>query len=200
MKREDILKSSWVVELTRRYSLSDACMDEFIDSFELLNGGNDVYPEHLAEFVNKESVVENIFTIEDCKKNISKISLMVTGKSMGHLDLKTYLAYIIPTCKSKSNDNSGMREFFDSIDINNDGHIGYGELMLVLSNLKKKKRFENKKKYQRKIEELCQGIDANGDGKITFLEFKNFVNSVQDTTFAENIRKATIKRKYLQDI
>lgn len=178
-KKKDLYDKDWYISLKRTYDLSDTAMEEFIQSFKTIAGGKVLTAKKLKRFANIETPVKDLFTEKDCLEFIKKINIITNGGPMNTLDVKSYLAYIIPICKAKSCNSGNMKSYFNSIDTDGDGNISYPDFMTVITNLKKKKKFENKKKYQSKLRQMCSDIDKNKDGVISYDEFREFINTIK---------------------
>ena len=196
-------EDEWYVYLKRKYDLSDDDMEEYIDSFESINKGKPISPNILADFINdevrgeiqkKSQVSSNAivasssdlkfitvqgndyWTITQCKNIIKNINLKVTGKERQNLDLYTYLRYIIPICQEFVINKIGIREFFDSLDTDQNGFITCKELISVLYKVNKNFTPEDIEKHKLEIKKLCKKVDINGDGYLSYDEFSAFMN------------------------
>lgn len=185
------MEKKWCIDLKNKYNLTNDDIDEFIFVFRNISRNGDINPKKLAIFVNKEVSKKKSFSENECCKFIQKINLLTNGVKNDTLDIKTFLLYMIPICKLNAKDNFNMREFFDSLDSDGDGNISYAELILLLSNIRKKKKFENKRKYNSKITNLCKEIDLDGDRRISYQEYEKFIKTMQG-----NIMNKTMRKKY----
>jgi len=97
------------------------------------------------------------------------------SKMRNVLDLKTYLLYVIPKCCNHIITRIGIREIFDSMDSNFDGKITREELVSLLYKMNKQFNPTELLTYKQQIEELCNDADVDGDGFISYEEFKMFI-------------------------
>ena len=188
--------------LKHKYRLTDADMGEFVESFIIINRGEAITATALRDFVSDE-IIDVDWSLEDCKSVIVKINKEInfTGRSArgasasigsseksaqdalasmnskmrNVLDLKTYLLYVIPKCCNHIITRIGIREIFDSMDSNFDGKITREELVSLLYKMNKQFNPTELLTYKQQIEELCNDADVDGDGFISYEEFKMFI-------------------------
>lgn len=175
MTEKKYLEQKWYTFLKRKYKLCDDDMEEYIDSFELINKGEVVTANILANFVNDENEENDKWTVNECRDIISNINLQINGRSGKILNLPTYMSYIIPICHEYAVTRIGIRELFDSLDTNQDGKISCDELISILYQINKNFTPDELLEYKKQIRNLCNKVDTNHDGYITYQEFKMFM-------------------------
>lgn len=175
MSENKYFEKEWYTHLKKKYKLCDDDMEEYIDSFESMNKGNTVTSNILAQFINDEISGNNHLSNKECLGVIKKINLIVKKKEKHTLDLLTYLLYIIPICQNYVINKIGIREFFDSLDTDHDDKITCHELISVLYKINKNFTPNEIEKYKIEIQNLCEGVDTDNDGIISYDEFKKFM-------------------------
>jgi Ca2+-binding EF-hand superfamily protein len=173
MSDNQYLEKKWYSYLKKKYNLNDDDMAEYIDSFNLINKGNIVTANILANFVNDES--NNHLAVDEMKSIISEINVDVGNKAIKTLDLKTYLLYIIPICQEYAVTRIGIRKLFDDLDSNKDGKITCKELIGILYKINKNLTPDEIANYKKEIKKACLTADTNHDGYISYSEFKAFM-------------------------
>jgi Ca2+-binding EF-hand superfamily protein len=166
-------EDEWFVILKKKYQLSDDDVEEYIESFELINGGNPISAKNLASLINSELRDTNI-SERHCLNKIVEINENINGMPKGDIDLKTYLQYIIPICQKYVIMRIGIKELFDTIDTDFDNLITCEQFISVLYKLNKKFTTEQILQYKKQLKKLCSQIDVNGNGLISYDEFKIF--------------------------
>lgn len=160
--------------LKRKYKLSDDDIEEFIDSFNIINEGENITAYSLKEFVN-DKIDDLDWDTEDCKQIIIKINMKINSKMRNILDLRTYLLYMVPICTNSTITRIAVREIFDSLDENLDGKLTCTELISLLYKINKQFDPEELATYKKQIKNLCVKADATSNGYISYEEFKTFI-------------------------
>ena len=162
--------------LKNKYRLTDDDIEEYIDSFNIINQGNNITPQILEDFINDET--DDIeWTVWDCKESIIQINKKINSTSKTILDLRTYLLYIIPICNDYVITRIGIREIFDTLDENQDGKITCTELISLLYKINRQFNQKELELYKKQIRDLCVKADTDHDGFISYEEFKVFILS-----------------------
>ena len=162
--------------LKYKYRLTDDDIEEYIDSFNIINQGNNITPQILEDFINDET--DDIeWTVWDCKEVIIQINKKINSTSRTILDLRTYLLYIIPICNDYVITRIGIREIFDTLDENQDGKITCTELISLLYKINRQFDPKELELYKKQIKDLCVKADTDHDGFISYEEFKVFILS-----------------------
>jgi len=191
-KRVDHSEKKWYNYLKRKYKLSDDDMEEYIESFDSINKGEDITPEALKEFINSE--LNDQWSKYECDQILQSINREVSGgtlsgKTKNYLDIYGYLSYIIPICHEYVITRIGIREIFDSLDKNGDGKITCCELISLLYNVNRHMTTDEITEYTAKIKKICKIVDENGDGYISYDEFKKFMINIGLTNSSNKINE-----------
>lgn len=173
MYNNKYLDQEWYSFLKKKYKLTDDDMEEYIDSFELINKGEIITPNILYNFINDE--LNEKWTFAECQNIINQINLKINNKYHKILDVKTYLQYIIPICQYYGLVRISIKELFDSMDENRDGKITCNELISILYKINKNLTPKEIFIYKQQILRLCKDVDTNNDGFISYNEFKLFM-------------------------
>ena len=104
-----------------------------------------------------------------------QVSKNTVNRVTDTLSLCTYLSYIIPICCDYAVTRIGIREVFDSLDKNLDGKITCTELISLLYNVNQNLTPNEIIEYTAKIKKICSIADKDGDGYISYDEFKTFM-------------------------
>jgi Ca2+-binding EF-hand superfamily protein len=177
-------EEEWYVYLKKKFKLCDDDMEEYIDSFELINQGKDITPQILVHLINNE-MPNNRWSTKECLNVIRKINKQINGNENQSLNLLTYLSYVIPICQQYVVNYIGIRDFFNELDKDNDGYITCEELTSVLYRVNKNFTPSDIKRYREEIKKICKKMDTNKDGLIDFNEFKKLMTDygiIVDTT------------------
>lgn len=178
----ELFEEKWYVYLKRKYNLSDDDMEEYIESFNIINRGNNITADNLRNFIDCE--IQDYWSKYECEQiiiNINKQLIMaqksniIVTKNMDILDLKSYLFYIIPICNDFVTTSVGIRELFNSLDKNCDGKITCTELTSLLYNVNYDLSSEEIIFFTAEIKKICAIVDINHDGYICYDEFKKFI-------------------------
>lgn len=87
----------------------------------------------------------------------------------GLVDFKEFIELMDNNCLVQSADKE-MEDLFRVFDLNKDGYITEQEISNIMGSL-------NEKVRKRDIRKMVKVADRNKDGKISFVEFKEMVNS-----------------------
>jgi len=184
-RRTDYSEKKWYIFLKRKYKLSDDDMEEYIESFDSINKGDDITPDALKEFIDCElndqwSKYECDQILQSINREISRGSTDASprAKAKNYIDMFAYLSYIIPICHDYVITRIGIREIFDSLDKNGDGKITCCELISLLYNVNQNFNPDEIAEYTTKIKKICKIVDENGDGYISYDEFKKFMINI----------------------
>lgn len=193
-KRADHSEKKWYNYLKRKYKLSDDDMEEYIESFDSINKGEDITPEALKEFINCElndqwSKYECDQILQSINREISRGAISSAIKTKNYIDIYAYLSYIIPICHEYVVTRIGIREIFDSLDKNGDGKITCCELISLLYNVNQHLNPDEISEYTARIKKICKIVDENGDGYISYDEFKKFMINIGLTNFPHKINE-----------
>lgn len=175
---EEYQEQRWYMYLKRKYHLSDDDMEEYIESFDIINGGENVTPESLRSFIYCET--HDTWSKYECEQVIIKINKQINGNKRPCckkiiIDLQTYLSYIIPICNDYVVTRIGIRELFDSLDKNGDGKITCEELTGLIYNVNYQLTPEEISHFTTEIKKICSLVDVDGDGYLSYNEFKKFI-------------------------
>ena len=143
MTDRNLTEEKWYIYLKKKYKLSDDDMEEYIESFDLINKGNDITADVLQKFIYGEIYDQwskyecGLVIMQINKQLIDNTTGMITNRGpqpriKNTLDLQGYLSYIIPICHDYVVTRIGIRELFDSLDTNLDGRITCTELISLL--------------------------------------------------------------------
>lgn len=102
----------------------------------------------------------------------------------GDIDFKEFVKGL-STFSSASNQDDKLRFLFKIYDIDNDGYISNGELYLVLRLMVADSLTEIQ--LQQLVDRTIVEADQDGDGKLSFDEFKNIIQSSGDITHKLNL-------------
>jgi len=172
---DELYDQKWYVFLKKRYRLSDDDMEEYIESFDNINGGEEITVDSLRNFIHCE--INDYWSKYESEQLILKINGCVNGcccKKMT-IDLQTYLLYIIPICNDYVITRIGIRELFNSLDKNGDGKITCDELVSVIYNVNYQFTPEEITNFTKEIKKICIMVDVNNDGYLSYDEFKKFI-------------------------
>lgn len=192
------LENKWYSLLKKKYKLTDDDMEEYIESFKMINKGEIITCNILCNFLNEE--LDDKFNSVECKKMLIHINKKVRELNIilnpaelpnykKYLDLQTYLMYIIPICQDYVINRISIKEFFDNIDQDQDGLITCNELISVLYKINRNFTPGEIHKYKMLIRQVCTKINTNKDGFMTYTEFKNFMISegiILSNNFSKN--------------
>jgi Ca2+-binding EF-hand superfamily protein len=170
-------ETKFYIYLKRKYKLSDDDIEEYVDSFNIINRGEDISPIVLKEFINDEAD-DSDWTTEECKDVIVQINKQINSKTSLFLNLHTYLLYVIPICCNWAIARIGIREMFDTLDADHDNKITCKELTGLLYKINRQFSPSELESYKNQINKLCTSADTNRDGYISYDEFKNFIFSL----------------------
>lgn len=173
MSYENYVNDSWYKFLKIKYNLQDDELEQYIDAFYDINNGNSFGPTLLSEFIKSET--DEDISIETCREGIQKINKSVNNSGRTIIDLRTFMLYIVPLCHTQSIIKMNIRELFDSLDINQDGKLTCTEFISILYKLNKKLTPEKIHDYSTEIKKICEKVDTDGDGYISYDEFKQFL-------------------------
>lgn len=198
MKRVDHSEKKWYNYLKRKYKLSDDDMEEYIESFDSINKGENITPDTLKEFIECE--LNDNWSRHECDQILQSInretqrgnnSTSQSLKSKNYLDVYTYLTYIIPICHDYVVTRIGIREIFNNLDKNGDGRITCCELTSLLYNVNQHLTSEEIAEYTARIKKICKIVDENEDGYISYEEFKKFMINMSGNFSADAVHKIT---------
>ncbi len=170
----DAYMEKLIVYLKYKYRLNDDDIEEYVDSFNIINKGESITSASLREFVSDE-ICGDSWTIDECKEILIIINKQINNKSKIMMDLRTYLLYIIPICQEYVITRIGIREIFDSLDENQDDKITCTELISLLYKINREFSLDELTDYKKQIKDLCASADTNKDGYISYEEFKSFI-------------------------
>lgn len=142
-----------VKELERAFRLIDENGDGMINKNELVNGFSKVFKEN----PNIQNEVETIFQNVDVDRN-------------GYIEYHEFIGAVIDK-KNLINDEN-LKLAFDFFDIDGSGTITLNELKLVFCGGGDRQVSTNV------IETIIGKVDDNGDGQISFEEFKNLMKGI----------------------
>jgi calcium-binding protein CML len=91
------------------------------------------------------------------------------------IDLQTFMRYVIPMSNKHSVSVIEIRELFDNLDTDGDGKITCAQLINTIYKINKNFSASEMEDYRKIIKKLCKEIDSNGDGTISYEEFKEFI-------------------------
>jgi Ca2+-binding EF-hand superfamily protein len=165
--------ATFYIYLKRKYRLNDDDIEEYIDSFNIINSGEEISPKALRDFINEEA--EDQWSISECKDTIIQINKQLNSNTSMNLDLPTYLLYIIPICCNYAIARIGIREMFDTLDSDHDNKITCKELSSLMYKINRQFSQTELESYRKQIDKLCINADTNGDGYISYEEFKKFI-------------------------
>lgn len=177
MNKDSIYEKDWYVYLKNKYKLKDNDMDEYIDSFDSINRGNPITISVLQDFIYNE--INEKWSKDDCRRTIKRINLDTNKKDDTIINLKTFLFYIIPICQNYIINRISTKDLFDKLDKDGDGKITCNELTNVIYLVNKQFTVEEVKNYKEKIRKICDQIDIDDNGEITFEEFVKFLIRVE---------------------
>jgi len=169
------LEERWYTFLKKKYDISDDEMDEYIDSFNMINKGNPITPDSLAIFINEAT--HDHWSLHECRKVILYITEKIDKEPSKIMELKTYLFYVIPICQRIEISRVEIRELFDNIDTNHDNKITCRELTNLIYKINRDLSPSEISEYKKKIKKLCKEMDPKNAGYITYDEFKKFILS-----------------------
>lgn len=173
MSYENYLNESWYKFLKIKYALQDDELEQYIDAFYDINNGNSFGPTYLSEFIKSET--DDDVSIETCREGIIKINKTVNNNNRSIIDLRTFMLYIVPLCHTQSIIKMNIKELFDSLDTNQDGKLTCKEFISILYKINKKITPEKINDFSTEIKNICNKVDIDGDGYISYEEFKQFL-------------------------
>lgn len=175
----------WYYLIRKKYKLSVDDMDEYIASYDYINGGSEITPSSLYNFIIDETNDE-LVTSKESRRIINKINLIACGKSKNYIDLQTYLLYIIPICNNDDCvvEKTNLRDLFDKLDKNKDNTISRDELYKVLQKINKNLTSEELQKFKNNVDTVFKKADVNNDDNLNYDEFKNFC--IQNNIFTND--------------
>lgn len=174
-------EEKWYAFLKKKYKLSDDQLDEYIDSFEMINKGNDIDMNSICFFLNDLTI--DHWNKNDCSKAIKYITKIGSGSENTAIDLKTYLFYIIPICNKQIITKVEIRELFNLIDKKHRGFVTQKEFLKIIYYVNVNPSIEVLDKYKKYFGKMFTQMDKNQDGYIEYEEFKQFL--VENDMFKE---------------
>lgn len=175
-------EKSWYSFLKRKYSLDDITMEEYINSFIMINNGDEITPISLVNLI-RSYYPDDYVSKSEAAKIIKNINKKIRGAHKPesyddtHLKIRVYLSYIIPICHNCHITQLDIKELYDKLDTDGDGKITCKEMIDVLYKININMSGKTFEKYKNELKKMCKDVDTNGDGYITFDEFKQFMRS-----------------------
>eukprot|EP00940_MAST-03C_sp_MAST-3C-sp2_P002795 g2795.t1 len=170
-----------IYDTTRDIGVTKDEVEEIRDLFTLYDKDGDGY---LGE-EDMKYVMETMYMFEPTSAEVrSAIKLMVPHHEGYRVDFKSFLWYKIHdrNMRRKHAASKDMREAFNFLDRDKDGHLGYEDLVHLFGLI-------DVQRTQAQIEETMAEADYDGDGKINFDDFCKTM-----TTFVPNqLRKYGLK-------
>ncbi|EPB84209.1 calmodulin [Mucor circinelloides 1006PhL] len=134
-------------------------IQEYREAFQLFdkNGDGSVSATELG-------VVLRSFGMNPTDAELQDMVSDVDADGNGHIDFEEFLN-LVKDLKSGGKDTDDLREAFKVFDADGNGVIDRSELRKVMSSL-------NEKLTEEELDAMIKEADANGDGQISFDEFK----------------------------
>lgn len=171
---DDVYMEKLIIYLKYKYRLNNDDIEEYIDSFNIINEGNRIDSVSLREFIMDE-IIGDPWTKDECKEIIIRINEKINYRSVPTLDLQTYLLYFIPICQEYVVTRIGIREVFNDLDTNSDDKITREEFIEFLYRINRDFSPDELITYKKQIKKMCDDADTNHDKYISYDEFKKFI-------------------------
>ncbi|KAI8088533.1 hypothetical protein BDF21DRAFT_413444 [Thamnidium elegans] len=139
--------------------LTQEQITEYREAFQLFdkNGDGSISASELG-------VVLRSFGMNPSDAELQDMVNDVDADNNGHIDFEEFLS-LVKTLKSESDDTDDLQEAFKVFDADGNGVIDRDELHKVMSSL-------NETLTDHELDAMIREADINGDGQISFEEFK----------------------------
>ncbi|GAA5801031.1 hypothetical protein HPULCUR_006473 [Helicostylum pulchrum] len=139
--------------------LTQEQITEYREAFQLFdkNGDGSISASELG-------VVLRSFGMNPSDAELQDMVNDVDADNNGHIDFEEFLS-LVKTLKSESDDTDDLQEAFKVFDADGNGVIDRNELHKVMSSL-------NETLTEQELDAMIREADINGDGQISFEEFK----------------------------
>jgi len=142
--------------LREKYKLTDSQFEEYRSAFEMFDtdGSGDISAEELQSVLSQ---LGKPVSLEEAKKSIE----LIDANGDGQIDFGEFIVMM-----EAGTQEDELRAAFEIFDLDGNGYIDRDELKNVLAKL------SGKTPTDAEVDAMMGEADADGDGKITFEEFK----------------------------
>ena len=165
---------------SEKYDLSEAEIEEYYDAFNAVNKNGKMMGPELDNLLR-------MYKIRMSHRRLNMIVQSISGEK-GYIDFGDFLGYMMANnrCKISYND---VAEAFNLFDTGNTGYIEKENLIQILSQvgltftqpfglLQSENPEHDPMAIRMKVEKFMGSIDADGDDRISYAEFLDFVEGL----------------------
>jgi Ca2+-binding EF-hand superfamily protein len=161
----------WYQFIKHKYDLEDEELQQYILAYNEINNSQLITADAMMVFLNKSA--SDAWTLKEVAYIISHVNLPGASDTIA---CHTFVMYMIPICHDLSLSAVNIRQLYDIFDKDKDGFVSVKDFSSQLVKISQVMNPNDVNDYKRKLQRFIRSIDVDHDNKISYEEFKEFVN------------------------